>query len=537
MRNPDSLALFRAYVPGLKRCASGVEWLGRCPYLDCSDKKAPKFYVNTGSGQYHCKRCGAKGNAVTFAKHFGDDPRPFYDTPGNEPTSSLSLIDPGKVDSFHKALLGNRALWPLPWREEIIRRLEVGWDTNEEKLLFPIFDETRLIENIVRHKGRQLRGARVSLYPAHLLNSYAAPYLVICEGMKDCVSLLSVEIQAVTSTGGASSIPNDISVLRRFERIFLCLDNDGSGDRGTDGWINRIQSEFSKVKVRVCNLSSYVDEAGDVSDYLSLAGKNRNTFISEVLERARVGRPFSDVPDFVRQIILSDKFTSLDPRDRFIYSTLVFRVSRYRFRTAEINGLRVLLQPGEFVTSYEKLAEICPPYSTKMMRTSLRRLQDARFIRRRDLRERRGQVIALIGWCDGHTDRHTESVKIGTPNFPVFSLEALPGRLQDGHADLAGLGSDVGQVNSFNSGEEEIQLGENSWEESNGGIENGMEKVWTQPRSKLICCGDCHHIIRDPANHKQGWARCQVGMPASWPMTLHLCAKFEPAPQQETWEL
>lgn len=546
----DYLKLYQRYVKGLKRHGPGSEWAGYCPFPKCNGKSQPKFYVNGETGQYNCRRCGAKGNAITFAKYFHENPQPYYDTTiggGAGPTTP----EIEKLPRFQIALLENRKSWPSPWKPNTVQALGIGLDG--QTFVFPVFDQAGETRSLIWHKKRQTKGARVSLYPAHVLRCFDPSYLIICEGLGDCVSLLSVNIQTVTSTGGALSIPKDISVLRRFERIYLCLDNDEAGDQGTGGWINRLHSEFSEVEVRVCDLSPHVDERGDVTSYLSLPDKNRDAFISEVLKRARVGRPFSDEPDFVRQTMLSDRFTSLHHRDRLVYWTLVSRVTRYRLRTAEINGLRVLLRPGEYVTSYQKLAELCPPFTRKEMITSLRRLDDAGYIRMRDLRERRGQVMTLAGWEDGHTDGHTKTVKRGTPSFPLFSSETLLDIPQDGHTDFPGLGTDVGQVNSYNSGERSYQSkgdhqsretlkADRSSEAREGKEEVEREPVRraelrTAPRSNLVRCGDCRHIIRDPVNPAQGWADCRVVGPATWPMTPHFCAKFEPVPKQESVEV
>ena len=559
MRNSDYLALFGAYVAGLKRCASGVEWLGRCPYADCRDKKTRKFYVNAGSGQFHCKRCDAKGNAVTFAKHFGDDPRPFYDMPGKEPTSNLGLTDLGKVDYFHQALVGNRTLWPLPWREEIIRRLAVGWDAKEEKLVFPIFDEAGRIENLIRHKGRQLKGARVSLYPANLIPRYDPTYLVICEGMKDCISSLSARIQAVTSTAGASSIPRDISMLRRFLRIYLCPDNDDAGDRGTDSWINRLQGEFPGAKLRVCDLSSFVGGGGDLTDYLSLPDKNGDTFFSEVLERARVGRPFSDVPDFIRQKMISNEFTDLKPRDRLVYLVVVLRAARYRVMTGEINRMRIRIQPGQYITSVDRLCQQCPPYTAKMVRTSLERMVKAGFIRQRDLHQKRGRIITIVGWGDsGQSKRQSDFGKIGKEKFPFPPSIIQSSTAQNGRSDFEKMGNGFGQHKESYSGKRKVFEGV---DEANELTEKGVKKNGSDGKGEnsaltvtdfteriqsgrgdspgtaffiprdSVYCGECEHFFRDKVNLRQGMGNCAVGVekgPPKWPMTPRDCSKFQP---------
>ena len=104
-------------------------------------------------------------------------------------------------------------------------------------------------------------------------------------------------------------------------------------------------------------MSIFVDEGADVTDYLSIQGKNRSTFLSEILGKARVGRLFSDVPDIIRQKMLTQEFKALPALDRLVYLEITLRASRYYFRTDLVNGLRFRIKPGEFFSSIEKLIE------------------------------------------------------------------------------------------------------------------------------------------------------------------------------------
>ena len=318
-----------------------------------------------------------------------------------------------------------------------------------EKIVFPIFDETGEIINLIWHKGKQLKGGRVSLFPVQLLSRFDPSYLVICEGMKDCVSLLSIEIQAVTSTGGAAAIPKDISSLEKFKRIYHCLDNDEAGENGIDRWLTQLRSEFPSIKLRVCDLSDYVDEGRDVTDYLSLPNKNKETFMSEVLERARVGKPFSDVPDFVRQKVLSGEFVALHPCAQLLYQAILFRASRYRALFKEKSGARqkVQVRPGEYVKRISALEKICPPFSYKQIRTALDELEEAAFIRKENQHNTMGLKITLIGWEDeqGHGLGHGCFEEKGTDNFPFPPSILTVCSTQNGHGNSAEVGHEFRQ--------------------------------------------------------------------------------------------
>src|SRR3989344_1939169 len=51
------------------------ELIARCIFSNCDkDSRGSEahLYFNSETGQYDCKKCGAKGNIITLARHFGD---------------------------------------------------------------------------------------------------------------------------------------------------------------------------------------------------------------------------------------------------------------------------------------------------------------------------------------------------------------------------------------------------------------------------------------------------------------------------------
>lgn len=403
---PDYLSLYQRHVESLKQVGSGPEHAGECPFPVCKGKKTPKFYVNGETGQFICHRCGTSGNGITFAKYFGDDPRSYYDQPPN-PTK----IDQKEVAQYHQNLIERPEHWRKPWKRHVLELLHVGWDDLRQSLVFPIYSSSGQIINLIHHKTFQNEGAKCTLYPAHLLEDYDPSYIVLCEGLNDCLSLLSIDIQAVTSTGGASSIPADISALRRFRRIYLCFDIDEAGDGGVDRWLTRLRSEGDLSCLRICELPDPDRPGFDVTNYLSLPEKNRVTFVEEVLDRARVGRPFTDVPDYIRQKMRAKEFKALKPLDRLVYVEISLWAARHYTLTGMINGMRVRIKHGEFYTSLARLVKLCPFYTDKQMRGCLERLVRAGFISQRDLKMKRGRVLTLVGWADAQGQSEWQSDK------------------------------------------------------------------------------------------------------------------------------
>ena len=85
----EILALFERHCTNIK--ATGTDqFIACCPF---HDDRNPSFSFNS-EGLYHCHGCGREGNAVVFAKHFGEDPKPFYSDDYKKPNG---LINNGKA--------------------------------------------------------------------------------------------------------------------------------------------------------------------------------------------------------------------------------------------------------------------------------------------------------------------------------------------------------------------------------------------------------------------------------------------------------
>lgn len=431
----DLLELYIKYVKNLKK-GSGNQWRGNCPFHQEKTKKNKPFCVNMKTGLYHCKGCSAKGNATTFAKNISER---IYDYNNKTNIGGYQKFEIKNIASYYKELSDNPENMPRFWNTDIIKLLEVGWDSTKNNYVFPIFNKKNEIINVKHHHGAQFNGASARLYPLNIVNDYDEPIIVITEGEKDVVSSISKGIPAVTSTGGATVVPEDISELMRFNKIFICFDNDPAGDAGIDLWIKKIKEQDPKKYIRVCDLSNYVDEGGDVTDYFSVEGKSQQTFYNEIIDKSVWARlPGTDVPTYIKQILLSDKITNLSFRDQNVLFHLVHRAARYTFKTSEINGLRVRMRPGEFITSYERFAKLCGKDMTaKMVIGATDKLVSLKLIHKENLKMKRGMKFTLNGWIDehGHSESHSENKKVGIQNIKFLSSEELISKLKNGHSE------------------------------------------------------------------------------------------------------
>ncbi len=431
----DYLTLFQKYVPNLKK-GSGYQWRGNCPIIPEKTPQDNAFCVEMDTGRYYCHSCGAKGNAITLAIHFGESTYAYHN---NNNLSGYQKLEIDNVFKYHKQLLDNLEGAPGSWNVKYIKLLKVGWNIDKENFVFPIYDEKNEITNVKHHHDIQFKGAETTLYPLQLLSKYDDSYIIIVEGEKDTITLLSQGLQAVTSTGGSKAVPNDILQLLRFKRIYICLDNDDPGDVGTDLWIKKIRELKLKSYIRVCDLSRFVDEGGDVTDYFSIEDKSQQTFKEEILDRSWWGKmPGTDVPDYLRNVMLSDEMCKLSMRDQVVLFNLIIRATRYRVKIENLNGMRVPMKPGEYVKSYGKLAKLCGKNMTAtMVDDATTKLESLGLIRKENLKRKRGMKFSINNWIDenGHSESHSDLDKTGIQNIKFLSSEELIDKLNNGHSE------------------------------------------------------------------------------------------------------
>lgn len=414
-------ALYSKYIPNLR--VKGKEWRGSCPFQ--KEKTPGAFAINSDTGLYYCHSCGEKGNAVSFARFVGEDDSRYY---SSDVFPKRKRIDMELVNRLHHDFIESFVPLPYKWDRELIEALTIGFDKCHQKMVYPIFDEDGTVINLKYHKGKQTTGSKTSLYPLKLMWNYNDNYVVVCEGEKDCVTLLSNKIQAVTGTGGALNIPKDLIALDKFLYIYICFDNDAAGMAGAEKWAKAIKKLQPPKIVKIADIGQFVREGGDVTEYFNNPFCNRENFIREVLDRAKYYKPFTDIPDFIRRVMLSDKFRDLTMRDQNVFTTLVLRASRYYVKTTKVKGKNISIGPGQYFTSIKRLKIICASDITeKQVRSAIESLVEKKFIESEDQKAKRGRLITILRWND---DGQPNGQKNNRFNF-VKNYPFLGGRSND----------------------------------------------------------------------------------------------------------
>ncbi|OQA36516.1 MAG: hypothetical protein BWY53_00508 [Parcubacteria group bacterium ADurb.Bin326] len=257
-----------------------------CLFNGCDDDSRTgegHLYFSAETGQYDCKKCGAKGNLVTLAKFLNDDDFLRQAAGDNQPLpQNQSKIRNKKfnsdlVERCHKQMperirhyLNSRGI-----SNEIIIKYKIGYGKfyNTNYITIPIQNTSG--DNIfLKLRQDPQDGDDKKVYPCGEAQIYGYDtleenneYVVICEGELDRLTLISKGIPAITSTAGALTFKDHwINGLAKFKKVYVCLDVDKAGKEGTEMIIRKMEV-LSKTEIFKITLPDELGEKGDVTDY------------------------------------------------------------------------------------------------------------------------------------------------------------------------------------------------------------------------------------------------------------------------------
>ena len=304
------MEMVKARVSKLKR-VSGNEWIGCCP---AHDDQKPSWGFNELTALHNCHSCSFGGNAVVLAKHFNEDPKPFYSADYQSGTGSLVEKVPVVVeppDAPHdkpkkppsKPLSYDKVedwdLVPLPdekmrqnWNVEAVSELQVHWSKKYGGLVFLVLDSDYEFIGAYIHKPekgntRFTVGVKSQVYPIFLFKDYSPlKPLFLVEGLVDVPTLRAKGHQVGSFTAGAMSTPRDLSWLEPWNHtatagvnestvwgvtnpVIICYDNDETGRKGAVKQALALKKRFPNMTVLVCDwgkLPASLPAGCDVTD-------------------------------------------------------------------------------------------------------------------------------------------------------------------------------------------------------------------------------------------------------------------------------
>jgi len=266
---------------------SGKELIVRCLFSNCdknSQGTEAHLYFNKETGQYDCKKCGATGNIVTLAKHFGDGVKDIALNPITptikklrKPTEfNASLVEacnlniPDHISQY----LNTRGI-----TDELVSDYKLGWGEFYGKywITIPIANKDGIFEFFKLRKDPDDNsnadkfkfwptGSEATIYGWETLKEQTE--IVICEGEFDRLILIKNGIPAITSTAGAGTFKEEwINNLKHLKKIYVCYDKDKAGESGAEKVIKMINEELPRIPIYKITLPERMTDGKDLTDY------------------------------------------------------------------------------------------------------------------------------------------------------------------------------------------------------------------------------------------------------------------------------
>ena len=254
----------------------GDELVAKCTFSDCDKDSVGNeghLYFDSKTGQYDCKKCGAKGNIITLAKHLGDNTK----TDVTKKPKQNRSFDPGLVEKCHQNLtpqirkyLNDRGI-----SDDIINEYKLGYGYfyGGNYITIPVKNN----EGYAYFKLRQdpANGKQKFTFPkgaakATLFGSFDSERLFICEGEMDAMAIMSKGVNAISSTHGASTFKEEWinERFKGYKSIYVCYDHDEAGRKGAERVLKMLNKAGLKNLYNI-TLPEEVGEAGDITDYLT----------------------------------------------------------------------------------------------------------------------------------------------------------------------------------------------------------------------------------------------------------------------------
>jgi len=285
-----------AYFPGLN--ASSTNHLLPCPFHNEED---PSLSLNTEEGIFHCFGCGSEGGIKDFLA--------LWESKGASPievgasgtavrkkksTDNRNIPDE-RIEEYRRNLeksIGVKITLKTKrgLTDETLKRFRVGYDRETGRYTIPLYNLNGVCVNIRKYrmgakkakftnyedpeekkKGKDgISFGKAEIYNVSILSE--SDIVIIAEGELDCILLCQLGLPAISFTGGADTIPDDVGMLQDCTCI-IAYDVDKSGKTGAKKLQHALRNiaKFS----RVVDLGGALPEGGDVTDFFLRYGEEK----------------------------------------------------------------------------------------------------------------------------------------------------------------------------------------------------------------------------------------------------------------------
>ncbi len=292
---------------------NNYEYLGFCPFHEDKNKKSFTFNGDPSKlGIYKCHTaCGAQGNIYDFIRKKLNQNKPLIwlsqklnihiDQPDNKINKIQTNVDENErfiptevILRSKKNLLINFPL-KLKYFEslgislEVIKKYNIGYEKG--RFWIPIKNDSGKFVNVRKYDPESESNNKVisyatgygknRLWPIENLNSSK---IYIFEGEKDTLLANSLNLNALTNTGGAMSWKSEWGKYFLNKNVIICMDIDEAGIEGAKIRSNNISPFVSQIKIIHLPLDKTKYPKGDFSDYINSEENTVEDFLKIVEE-------------------------------------------------------------------------------------------------------------------------------------------------------------------------------------------------------------------------------------------------------------
>ena len=234
----DLLTIFESYSPQLM---SNGQIRMECPFRDKHTDGSGKmsFFISPDINAYHCFSCHSHGNLVRLLTT-------VFKVNYFEAMSMVRLTEyKSEKKDFDLDLMWDFRKLPKEFLDrgysrECLKHFKVG-TTESGSILIPYYVDFNLPDVLAGyqerkyfHGERRVKNSKGFLKREYLYNlDYSKDYVILVEGQSDVWRVYQHGYNACALMGSDIS-EWQVNKLSRFKRVYLALDNDDSGRRGTE---------------------------------------------------------------------------------------------------------------------------------------------------------------------------------------------------------------------------------------------------------------------------------------------------------------
>jgi DNA primase len=261
----------------------GVNASVKCPF---HQDNGQHLSINISSGLWQCWVCHNRGTWKNLSQRLGLSENVILKTPDSNSVNRFSINENKIVlaEGFLKPMLNK----PLPsllsvgFTDEILQQHEIGFDSNNNRIVFPIRD---LDGDLVGISGRATQNVNPkylfytnefkTIYPEyvfeksrylyhgnHVKNFKPSPsYVIVTEGFKACLWMVQCGYENTIAIMGSSLSAQQAFLLSKLcDTFVIFLDSDSAG---TDG----LKEAYKKLKIygKVFTVNAYKKQPDDYS--------------------------------------------------------------------------------------------------------------------------------------------------------------------------------------------------------------------------------------------------------------------------------